>query len=208
LPVLPVPNDDLTWAHEVLALVERRLVAGKASLRPLAAAVRIEIAIAAAENESDNTALGATDPLFRLRLRHWAMKDADLPALVPVRDPQLRILEFGFDVSEFREARTVDDFPEIVTPRASYVVAFGNNGNRQRGPFHIDSLTARVLELSDGTRRVADIGQQLQEENHISEMHDVTEWVKSLFVCGLIGLQEAMESAATLSVRDFYREVH
>jgi glycosyltransferase involved in cell wall biosynthesis len=208
LPVLPAPNDDLTWAHEVLATVERGVVDGKASLRPLAAAVRIEIAIASAESESDNTAVRAADPLFRLRLRQWAMKDADLPALVPVRDPQLRLLEFDFDVSEFRKARTAADFPETVTPRVSYVVAFAHNGNCQREPFHIDSLTARVLELSDGTRRVVGIGRQLQRENHISEMRDVIEWVKSLFVCGLIGLQDAMGSAATPSARDFHREVH
>jgi hypothetical protein len=123
------------------------------------------------------------------------MKDGDLPALVPVRDPQIRLLEFDFEVAGFRAAQTTAELPEVVTPGPSYLVAFGGNHNGQREPLHIDRLTARVLELSDGKRTISEIVRQLQHENHISEMGDGVRWIENLFVCGLVGLQEAVSPA-------------
>ena len=39
-------------------------------------------------------------------------------------------------------------------------------------------------------RTISEIVRQLQHENHISEMGDVVDWIRNLFVCGLVGLQE------------------
>jgi glycosyltransferase involved in cell wall biosynthesis len=193
--VRPVPNGGLAWARDVLATVERGIVDGRTSVRPLAAAVRIEIEIAAAESDSDDATIAAADPLFRLRVGEWAVSDDDWPRLVPVRDPQIRLLEFDFEVAGFRAAQTTAELPEVVAPGPSYVVAFGGNQNGRREPLHIDRLTARVLELSDGKRTISEILRQLQHENHISEMGDGVRWIENLFVCGLVGLQEAVSPA-------------
>jgi glycosyltransferase involved in cell wall biosynthesis len=189
--VLPVASGDLVSAREVLANVERGIRDGRTGLESLAAAVRIEIEIAAAELQ-DDAPLAGSDPLFRVRIGHWAMKDGELPALVPVRDPQIRLLGFDFDVAQFRAARAVDELPEVLAPGPSYVVAFGGNHDGQREPLHIDRLTARVLELSDGKRTISEIVRQLQHENHTAEMGDVVRWIENLFVCGLVGLQEVL----------------
>ena len=109
----------MAQAREILAVLEQGIADGKTNLRPLGPAVRAEIAIAAAESEADKSG-PADDPLFRLRIRHWAMEEGDLAALVPVRDPQLRVVAFDYDVSEFmgvenrrRNSRVSDAVSEL-----------------------------------------------------------------------------------------------
>jgi transposase len=122
------------------------------------------------------------------------MKKGDLADLVPVRDPQLRLVEFDFDVMELRGARTVADFPSVTTRRPSYIVAFKFTKDEQREPLFVDELTARILNLSDGRRSAADIARQLHRENGKSAKDDILKWIEQLFLRGLLGLQEVPET--------------
>ena len=74
-------------ARDVLAAAERGHSAGEFEPRPVAAAIRLEIAIAEVENAA-GAGGGLTenlDPYFRLRTKRWALVDDDLGDLVPVR---------------------------------------------------------------------------------------------------------------------------
>jgi hypothetical protein len=86
---------DTASADRVLNTVEQGIADGRTALRPLAAAVRIEMAVAAAEDGDHADPAAVSDPLFRLRSQQLATSEDGLAALAAVRDPQLRILEFG-----------------------------------------------------------------------------------------------------------------
>jgi glycosyltransferase involved in cell wall biosynthesis len=111
---------ELVSAGRVLDAVERSIADGRAALGPLAAAVRIELAVAAAEDDGEQSDLpAASDPLFRLCSRQWAIPEDGLAGLAPVRDPQLRILEFDHDVADFLGARIAADLPAVTRPGPS-----------------------------------------------------------------------------------------
>ena len=188
-PVRPEQITDLAQARGVLAIVERGLIEGRTKLRPLAPAIRIEIAIAAAESEAGAASSPAAgDPLFRLRIGRWAMGDCDLAGLVPLRDPQLRVVEFDYDVSAYWNAQTVADFPESPTPRRSHILVFARSEGAEREPLLVDHLTAEILQLSDGRRTASDIAKKL-EADPAAEMGHL-KWIEHLFVHGLISLQD------------------
>ena len=156
---------DLMRARDVLTALKRGIEKGQRGLETLAAAVEIEIAIAAAEREADKLdPAQSCDALFRLHIRRWAMDEDDLAELVPLRDGRLRILKFDYDVSEFIGVRTTGEFPRFLIRRRSYMVAFARSNGERRGPLVIDGITARILELSDGTRTAAEIVRQLNHE--------------------------------------------
>jgi len=160
----------------------------------LAQAVEAEIAIAAAEKED----LGARDragcdPLFRLHSRRWAASNLDFGTLAPVRDPRLRILSFDYDVSSFRGATTVADFPPAVASHPSYVVVFRKEANRN--PLIVDAMTAWFLELVDGRKTVDEIVRQLDREASISASASWAQWIENLFLWGLIGLRQVNSNA-------------
>jgi glycosyltransferase involved in cell wall biosynthesis len=189
--VLPGQIIDLARAREVLAIVEKGLIEGRTNLRPLDPAIRIEIAIAAAESEADDARSRAVqDPLFRLRSQRWAMADCDLAELVPLREPLMRVVEFDYDVSEYWNAQTVADFPDFPTPRRSYIVVFGHSDKGQRQPLLVDPLTAEILKLSDGTRTASDIIEKLNHEAGAATEMSQLKWIEDLFVHGLISLQD------------------
>jgi hypothetical protein len=151
--------------------------------------VRIEIAVAAAEDDGDLTYPPAVaDPLFRLCLRQWAVPEDGLAGLAPVRDPRLRILEFDHDVADFLGARAAADLPAVMRPGPSYIVAFRGSGSGRREPLVVDGLTARILMLSDGRRSAAEIARELVRQGNSSVEPDNLKWIEHLFVCGLIGL--------------------
>jgi glycosyltransferase involved in cell wall biosynthesis len=182
---------DLTWARQVLDAIESCTIGDDASLRPLAQAVRIEIAIATTEDEADTTAGSENvDPLFRLCLKRWAMNEDSLPDLVTVRDPQLRIVEFDFDVAEFLGAETVEAFPAVATPRPSHIAAFGRSNGERRDPLLIDELTARILRLSDGTRTTSEIAKKLDQDIKPPAADDHMNWIRHLFLLGLVSLRD------------------
>ena len=146
---------DLLQARAVLAAVESDAEAGDPSLRPVASAIRLEIAIAQAEDTArpdDQT--DERDPLFRLRTTRWAVGDGDLAGLTAIRDPHLRMITF--DVSAMRRGNEAD-VSAAPTPQPRHVVAFAQANGERREPLFISDQTARILELSDGTRTVREI---------------------------------------------------
>jgi glycosyltransferase involved in cell wall biosynthesis len=187
---IPGQSIDMAAARRVLDAVERGIVEGRARLEPLASAVKVEIAIAEAEGETDGaTAAKVSDPLFRLHMARWAMDEQDLARLVPVRDPQLRVLAFDYDVSGFLAAQSAAEFPVRLTQSPSYLVAFRRNGHEQREPLLVDRATAQILELCDGTRTAAQIAGQLNQDK--AEIDDNLRWIEGLFRRRLIRLEEA-----------------
>jgi hypothetical protein len=180
---------DLTRAGEVLATIEQGMREGRHGLKSLAAAVHVEIAIAAAESEVvDADCTACSDPLFSLRMRRWGLGEGELSALLPVRDPRLRILKFNDNISEFRGARTAAELPAEPKPGPSFVVAFaGEDGARD--PLLVDQATARILELSDGKLTAGEICERLKRERGSSEMRNDLAWIENLFVRGLVRLQ-------------------
>jgi glycosyltransferase involved in cell wall biosynthesis len=131
------------------------------------------------------------DPMFRLRLRRWGLKDGDVAALVPVRDPRLRILAFDHDILPYLGARAAAEFPSVPSPGRGYIIAFGRLNGERRPPLVVDHTTARILELTDGTRSAAEIASHLQCDAGNPTEPDIVTWIEKLFVAGLVLLQDA-----------------
>jgi glycosyltransferase involved in cell wall biosynthesis len=183
---------DTSWAARVLEATERCAATGEPSVRPLALAVRIEIAIALMEGEADAACPGElVDPLFRLQLKQWAMKEEAMAELIPVRSPGLRMLELDCDVSKFLGAETIAAFPKTIPRGQSYILVFESSKGRQRDPLLVDELTARILRLSEGTLTVSEIVGKLNPEMDASALLDNFKWIKSLFLFGLVSLRDS-----------------
>jgi len=179
---------DLSGARAVLSAIERSMLAGRPGLASLASAVSLEIAIASVESEAaGDVNEESPDPLFGLRSTQWALADEDLAGLLPVRDRRAHILEFDYDVAEFRGAHTMADLPAAPARGPSYIVAFAG-GVDGREPLLVDRKTARILQLSDGTRTVAEILEQLSRERLITKKKDEVTWIEGLFAAGLVRL--------------------
>jgi glycosyltransferase involved in cell wall biosynthesis len=184
---------DLVRARDVLTALKRGIEDGQKNLETLAPAVELEIAIAAAECDSAKLDPEQNcDGLFRLHIRRWAIDEDDLAELVSLRDGRIRVLEFDYDVSEFMGVRTTGELPRFPIRRRSYIVAFACSNGERRSPLLIDRITARILELSDGTRTAAKIVRQLNHEGGISETDGNLDWITNLFVCGLVQLHDAV----------------
>jgi len=114
------------------------------------------------------------DPLFRLQAPNWALRPNDVAHLVPVRDPRLRVVSLDRDNGQRRANRRL---------RQSRLVVFADH----REPFVIDEGSARMLELSDGTRTAAEIvravnGGRLAKQSLAA--------MEALFAHGLVSLQQ------------------
>jgi glycosyltransferase involved in cell wall biosynthesis len=175
---------------KILAELEQAVGMGRVRLKPLLAAVAIESRIAAARSEMANLA-DRRDPLFRLRLRRWAMAEDDLAGLIALRSPDLRVLEFELDVSELAGARTPAELPASPSPQPSWMIVFAPDAADGRGPLVVDRATARILELCDGTRTVLQIAGELGDEARRGIEENLA-WIENLFVHGLISLEEAI----------------
>jgi glycosyltransferase involved in cell wall biosynthesis len=186
----PKKTIGLADAQKLLAAIERAIANGKPRLRSLAQAVRVEIAIAVAQRECDVAPNGTkTDPLFRLELPRWAMSEEDLATLVPVREPHLRMLEFDYEISVYRNARTVADFPRTPSSHASAIVVFARIGDERREALLVDIATARILNLCDGTRTVAEVASRLGHPSGAPATKRELEWIENLFLSGLVRLR-------------------
>jgi YD repeat-containing protein len=182
---------NMAQAREVLTAIERTVGSGHEDLEPLAAGVRVEVAIAEAEQAPAATGPEVHfDPLFRVRIRRWAIDETDLAQLVPVRDPRMRVIEFEYDVSDFRQAQTLADLPATITPRRSHIIAFGFCNGEERSPLVVDDTTAKILGLSDGTRTAGQIIREAYPEVGTPIPPEKFDWIESLFVNGLISLQD------------------
>jgi glycosyltransferase involved in cell wall biosynthesis len=178
---------DLPRARMILATLQRRVDAGEASLRSLAAAVATEVAIAAAESETcDPRGADEPDPLFRLRTARWAIADGEVARRIPLRHPRIRLLAFDTDVREFLGVRTLAELPAQPAARRSYVVAFAGIDAGRDDPLLVDDLTAQILQLSDGTRTAGALAAEIA-----SDVKRNLEWIERLFVHGLISLHES-----------------
>jgi hypothetical protein len=120
------------------------------------------------------------------------MTKDDLAGLVCVRDPRLRMLTFDFDVTELMSVRNANDLATPPASRRSYMAAFGRsadvNGGR-RDPLVIDAATARILDLSDGTRSALQVVAELSEEGYLLDDGAAIDRIEKLFSHGLILLR-------------------
>jgi glycosyltransferase involved in cell wall biosynthesis len=186
---------DPALARDVLAAAQRAIANGRADLNSLVLAIETEIAVATAEDEASD-ADPDPDPLFRLRIERWALRDADLAALTPVRNPRLRVIAFDYDVADFMAARSAAELPAHPGPRPSYIVAFGRAAGVHRDPLVIDALTARILQLSDGTRTAAQVIRDVDRAAGRAAETDDLKWLQHLFVHGLISLGDGRVEAS------------
>jgi glycosyltransferase involved in cell wall biosynthesis len=185
-PARPI---DLPQAREVLAAAEKAAQSGDASLRPVAAAIRLEIAVAEAETAvATDGPFESLDPLFRLRTKRWAVVDEDIGALVPVRDPQLRMITF--DVSELLGSQTDSASPAARAPHSRHVVAFAQVNGERKDPLFVSDGTVRILELSDGTRTAEEIAVEIDPDNRGAANPLRLREIEELFVSGLLSLHE------------------
>ena len=181
---------DLAVARAVLCALEGAVENGEAGLHSLALAVRVENEIAVAEDEQEDTGVD-NDPLFRLRASRWALSDIDLAESVPVRAPRLRILEFGYDVSDFLGVTTIEQLPTRPASRASYIAAFARSVNRTRDPLLVDGVTARILSLCDGTRTASQLVRELDPEGDNATIDTYLKWIERLFLHDLVWLSHS-----------------
>jgi glycosyltransferase involved in cell wall biosynthesis len=177
---------DLPQARNVLAAVEQAIIAGDSKLQHVAAAIRLEIAIAELENDTGGGSTEELDSLFRLRTKRWAVVDNDLPGLVPVRDPRLRMM--AFDASELVDSRAKRGNP--AGPRQRHLVAFVQVNGIRRDSFFVGEGTARVLQLSDGTRTALEIARDIEARNPDGVGGRGLQHIEELFVAGLLWLQD------------------
>lgn len=180
---------DLTRAREVLAAVERGALDSRPGLTSLASALRVEIAVAAAKAAASCASEEAeSDRLFALQTKRWAVDDNDFAGLLPVRDQKLQVLIFDHDISMFRDARKEEGLTAMPPRNPSYLVVFAGE-QPARDPILVDHTTARILELSDGTRTASEILEQLKCEDELLEVDDNLDWIEALFVDGLVRLR-------------------
>jgi glycosyltransferase involved in cell wall biosynthesis len=177
---------DIPKARSVLAAVEQAIAAGRHELGPLAAAVRLEIDIAVAE-DAPTEIEEKEDPLFRLRLRRWAIGDDDLLRLLVSRGRGLRIVRCEYDARQFQGIGDAAQLPLAAASGPSYIAAFARPPGRRRSPLLVDADTARVLKLADGTRTVAEI----INDTGSAISPDALPWIEALFQLDLLRLSGA-----------------
>ena len=116
------------------------------------------------------------------------MDSCQLGHLTAIRMPASRIVRFEHDVTQYRTAECLADLPASLAPGPSYVVAFHKDTGRE--PLLVDRFTARILELSDGSRSNAELVRKVKKEFGDGHRLDHLTWIENLFLSGLIDLQE------------------
>jgi len=199
---------DVPAAREVLAAIERGAADSCTRLPALLPAVQTEIAVAAAEQEIDEAEVPQEfDPLFRLRVARWAVPENDLAGFVCARDARLRLLAFDFDVARLMAVRTANDLATALPSHRSHMVVFGRSDGGRRDPLVVDGATARILQLSDGTRTASEIVEELIREG-LSPGGNGLKWIEFLFVHGLISLTDRrIEQAGVGARRDVLQDI-
>jgi glycosyltransferase involved in cell wall biosynthesis len=182
---------DIAQAHTILGAIRKATAKGVISVKPLIPAIEIEITVAAAERAFGELRDGETSKVFaRLNIQRWAVDSNDFAKLLPIQNPRLNIIKFNFDVSRYLIARSVDEFPVVVTQRPSYVVVFAPAEGRRSEPLLVDSATARILQLIEGRLTAFEIATQLESEEGTTSVEDSLAWIEELFRRGLIGLRD------------------
>jgi glycosyltransferase involved in cell wall biosynthesis len=179
---------DLAQARELLKLAEGSVEHGDESLRPVAAAIRMEIALAEAELPALETEKNS-DPIFRLRATGWGLVDGELARLFPFCDPNLRIVTF--DAAELDDSRHKRRPGGERKPSLRNFAAFTQHGGEGREPFLVNERVVQILSLSDGTRSGQEIAARVSAEDPSLEEPAALRLIEELFVAGLLWLQEA-----------------
>jgi glycosyltransferase involved in cell wall biosynthesis len=192
---LKLPADgtdfDLPQARQALSAANRAIRSGDASLQPASIAIQIEIALAEAEASASETA-EAPDPLFRLRIRRWGLADGKLGDLVPVRDPQLRLV--NFDTSDLAQpsAGRAGRRPTKHPRHTRNIVTFAQANGEARDRLLISDVSARILELSDGTRNAREIAGEIEARTpHAEGDQPPLQLIEDMFAAGLLWLETA-----------------
>jgi glycosyltransferase involved in cell wall biosynthesis len=174
---------ELSDARKVLKQLDRGLLGDRPKSESLASAVRAEVAIAQGETQEPDQ-IGAEPPPLAAPKR-WGLADGDLARLFPHRRRGIKVLAFDCDIAAFQTAQSLEDLPNAPRWHPSYVVVFGG-GESAPNPLLVDRATARILELSDGTRTTRQIMDLLKPEMEQSDIDDDLDWIETLFVDGLI----------------------
>jgi glycosyltransferase involved in cell wall biosynthesis len=176
--------------RELLAAAESAIAAGDDSLRPAAAAIRIEIAIAEAELPLAGVgSVAGRDPFFRLCASRWGMVDGELARLYPRRDPNLRIV--SVDVAELQSKGRRARKPDF----RNFAVFARTDDEQPRERLMLSEVAVSVLRLCDGTRSAQEIAGLLAAENAPLDPAAPLQLIEQLFVAGLLWLHH--ESAAS-----------
>jgi hypothetical protein len=191
---------DLPQAHEVLAAVQRASNAGELALQGVPAAIRLEIALAEGELPAPDAAEDQ-DPLFRLRISRWGLCEGELGTLVPTCDPHLRILKF--DASGLAGQGRNLELPPAQRPRDRNIVTFTQADGTAREPLLVNHVSARVLELSDGTRTASEIAGKIEAENPQVGREMALRMIEEMFATGLLWLQEVRGELASTKRTEF-----
>jgi glycosyltransferase involved in cell wall biosynthesis len=180
---------NLSRARKILEQVEH-LGNDEPRLAALATAVRVEIAVAAAESAKAQSSSGEIDFPVAGPTTRWAIGEDDIGSLRPIRGRNVQLLAFDHDISTFRDVRRFEDLPATPVARPSYMVVFA--GDDARAPLVVDPVTARILQLSEGTRTASDIMTQLKQEDLLTAtVDDELCWIETLFIEGLVRLRHA-----------------
>jgi glycosyltransferase involved in cell wall biosynthesis len=190
-PLISDRHIDLQRARKIFAMIERAIHRrGGKRLQPLLLPVQAEIVVAAAEDDVEPMPSDGWDPLFRLNTKRWAVDNRDLFALIPVRDPRVRVIAFDFDVSSFMDIRTADKLLDNPVPLRSYLVAFGRSGAELREPLLVQAATAEFLECCDGTRSVAEIIEYSKRNCAQLDARTAVKLIEEMFLSELLWLRD------------------
>jgi glycosyltransferase involved in cell wall biosynthesis len=184
---------DLAQARELLSLTEGAIAQADESMRPVAAAIRLEIALAKAELPALETA-EKYDPLFRLRGRRWGLVDGELAALFSLRDPNLRIITF--DAAELADHQPKRRSAVARKRSQRNIAAFAQTDGARRDPFLVSEPMIRILSLSDGTRTAQEIAARIGADDLSLDEPEALRIIEELFVAGLLWLREAPDQPA------------
>jgi hypothetical protein len=95
-----------------------------------------------------------------------------------------------FDVAELADWPPEPGCAQAGTPRPRHVVAFASANGERREPLFVSDRTARILQLSDGTRTVLEIAEEIGSSHKRAGRERVLRQVEELFLSGLLWLQE------------------
>jgi glycosyltransferase involved in cell wall biosynthesis len=179
-------RDELAFARRIQAELERAIAEGAGGVRSHAQAVEVEIAIATAEG-SDITP--AREESAGPHPSPWVLREEDFDELIALRASHLKILRFDFDAGAFRNVASLSELPATVGPGPSYLAVLCSG--EDRCPFLVDHYTARICELSDGTKTVRQIIRRLEQELGADQRLDHRAWMEDLVLSGLLRLQPA-----------------
>ena len=127
------------------------------SAGPVAAAIKLDAILARAREDRSPDNGDDPDPLFRLTQDRWALPGDRFDSLVPGLLTRLRIERFDYDVAALIAAEQEGAFPTDLPHKVSFVAERVDATHLRDGPFVLDDVEARMLDLCDGVRTVGEV---------------------------------------------------